>query len=145
LEKQVAKFLGGVRIVRTNYGESIEDVQHPYFAIECKYGGQVPAWCNVLRPTSNGEFDLIPLKYGMWSWDIKTFHIVCQKRDEFLRKGIAQALAYNPDKTPVLCLKPKGYKGMVIVMRHSDYMRGVNPRFGLQEKIPAQNRHTQGT
>jgi len=98
-EKAVANLLGGVRQVRTSYSDSIEDVYHPYFAIEVKYGLQCPKWIAVKHPTSNGEYDLIPS--ALWSWQlINKFEIVCESRDEFLRKGIAQALAYNPDKIP---------------------------------------------
>jgi len=119
----VANLLGGVRQVRTSYSDSIEDVYHPYFAIEVKYGLQCPKWIAVKHPTSNGEYDLIPS--ALWSWQlINKFEIVCESRDEFLRKGIAQALAYNPDKIPVLCLKPKGYRGFIICLRHKDYLKG---------------------
>lgn len=124
--------LGGVRRLRADWSESIEDVSHPHFAIEVKYGKQCPKWCTVKHPTSNGEFDLIPS--NMWRWGMPTDHfkILCQTRDEFLRKGIAQALSYNPEKIPVLCLKPKGYRGFIVCLRHQDYLKGVEFRFPPQ-------------
>jgi hypothetical protein len=134
-EKQVADLFGGVRRVRINYGESIEDVSHPYLAIEVKYGKQVPKWTHVKRPTCNGEFVLIPS--GMFSWSILSFAFddVVQRREDFLWKGIAQAHAYSPGKVPMLCLKPPNFRGFVVVLRRDDYNRGPHIRLAPQERI----------
>ena len=133
-EKQAADLLGGVRRIRTNYGESIEDVLHPFLAIEVKYGKQIPQWSRVKHPTSNGDFVLIPST--CWNWKIVSFDDVQQTRDSFLWKGIAQAHAYSPGKVPVLCLKPNNFKGLVIVMRKDDYLRGPLIRLAPQERLP---------
>jgi len=129
LEKDVAKALDGVRRVRYSYSESIEDVYHQWFTIECKWGKQVPAYCNVKHPTSNGEFDLIPSCDVMQCKALNTkippnqFEVQPIKRDKFIQDGLAQALGYNPDKVPLLCVKPSRYIGFVIILRHSDYLR----------------------
>jgi hypothetical protein len=36
-EKRTAEVLGGKRVIRTNFGESKPDVQHPLLSVECKY------------------------------------------------------------------------------------------------------------
>ena len=134
-EKEVAEKLGGMRRVRASYSDSIEDVFHPTLAIEVKYGGQVPKYCQVKHPTSNGEYDLIPS--DMWSWNIpiKKFKVAFIKRDKFIIDGLAQAYSYNPKKTPVLCVKPRGMRGFVIIMRHSDYMRGESMSWVMRQRV----------
>lgn len=126
-EKQVASVLGGIRRVRLSYGEKLEDVYHVRFAVECKQGRQVPAYCSVKHPTSNGEFDLIPSKLIRNGVTCKIppdkFKILPIKRDKFIRDGIAQAFSYSPEKIPVLCVKPSHYQGFVLIFRHGDYLR----------------------
>ena len=123
-EKEVAEKLGGTRRVRVSYEEKIEDVLHPRYALEVKYGNQVPAYCCVKILTSNGEYDLIPS--SQWSWGIppRRFKIQRITRDQFIVDGLAQACGYNPKKIPMLCVKAKGMQGFVIILRHSDYLRG---------------------
>jgi hypothetical protein len=43
LEREVAKKLGGERILRgADFSQRMGDVAHPTLGVECKYGGQVP-------------------------------------------------------------------------------------------------------
>lgn len=124
-EKEVASFFGGLRRIRINYSESVEDITHPKYSIECKYGNQVPKYISgVDMPTSNGEYVLIPSTE--WSWRIPCNRFVIKKlvKDRFIVDGIAQAYGYDRTKVPMLCAKPRGRRGFVIAMRYSDYMRG---------------------
>jgi hypothetical protein len=99
-------------------------VTHPRYAIEVKYGKQVPKYAGVTRLTSNGEYDLIPS--WMWIWGIPAKRFLIQRitRDQFIVDGLAQAHSYHDKKIPMLCVKPARFHGFVIIMRHSDYMRG---------------------
>lgn len=122
-ERECAKLLGGRRRVRASYSDSIEDVYHPTLSIECKYGNQVPDYCKVSVVTYAGDWVLIP------SWMVSSgrvggegmFRELPSGSYEFIRKGIAQAISYNPDKVPVLCVKPRRYVGLVVILRASDY------------------------
>lgn len=120
-EKEVAEKLGGTRRIRINYSESVEDITHPVFTIEVKYGAQVPRYCHVLSPTSNGEYVLVPS--ASWGRRIQpeAFNQVRIGRDKFIVNGLAQAYGYNPRMIPMLCVKPKRWYGFVIIMRESDY------------------------
>lgn len=123
LEREVAKALGGIRRVRVGYGESVEDVIHGKFAIEAKYGRQVPKYCHVKVPTVlNEAYVLVPDKlwngvYGRCRVERSVGYDL-----EFLQKGLAQAQQYNLDKIPLLCLKPVRRRGFVMVLRMSDYL-----------------------
>lgn len=122
-EKQVAKLLGGIRRVRVAYSESIEDVLHKKFAIEVKYGKQVPKWVVNVKPLVcfNDEFDFVVIS----SKDInkgKTYKVV-RKRVKFVMDGLSQALQYDKSKKkkiPLLCLKPTRYRGIIfcVMLRH---------------------------
>ena len=90
LEREVAKALNGTRRSRVNYGESIEDVAHPFFAIECKYGKCIP------KKALEG------------------------KKCRFLDKAFAQAKSYNPGKQPIVCLKTPRMKGFVAIVGYPD-------------------------
>jgi len=43
-ERQVAKALGGKRIIRTDFSQSLPDVQHPLLCIECKYRKKISSF-----------------------------------------------------------------------------------------------------
>ena len=130
-EKEVAEKLGGRRRVRASYSDSIEDVWHPTLAVEVKYGGQIPKYCRVDVPTCNGEYVLIPSR--VWAWNLNSWQFAKAniKRDTFIIGGLAQAYSYNPKKTPVLCVKARGMRGFVVILRNSDYMRGEPLDFPL--------------
>jgi hypothetical protein len=36
-EKRTAEVLGGKRVIRTDFSQSLPDVEHPLLSIECKY------------------------------------------------------------------------------------------------------------
>ena len=119
-EKEVAKHLNGLRRVRVNYGESCEDVAHKTFAIECKYGKQVPGYTKVKTPIElNREYYLIP---SACLGQIPTEVVDVGYDLEFLQRGMAQAQSYNEDKIPLLCLKPPNWKRFIMVFWKTDYL-----------------------
>jgi len=90
-EAQTAVALGGMRRVRIRYSESIEDVHHILYSIECKYGKSIP------NKALKG------------------------KQCKFLDRAWEQAVGYNPDKIPLVCLKRPRMRGFIII---SDYSNG---------------------
>ena len=119
-ERQVAKILGGTRRIRINYSESCEDVHHSEFAVEVKYGKQVPRWVGELKETVilNDIFVLYPLA----SSSFPTARAIKKVRIEFLIKGMAQAGSYS-NKLPLLCMKRPGQQGLTGCMYVMDYLR----------------------
>ena len=119
-ERQVAKHLNGFRRVRVDYGESCEDVAHKKFAIECKYGKQVPVYTRVKGPLElNREYYLIPSDcLGEIPVEVKDVGYNL----EFLQRGMAQAQQYSEDKIPLLCLKPPYWNGFIMVFWKTDYL-----------------------
>lgn len=119
-ERQVAKLLGGRRRIRINYSESCEDVYHPRYSIEVKYGKQVPKWVGkIRRPVIlNGALVLFPLASGSFesSTEIRRIKI------KFLLAGMVQAHSYNIVKVPMLCMKPVGYRGIIGCLYLLDYL-----------------------
>ena len=122
LEKAAAKLLGGQRRVRVSYAESVEDVLHPRYGIECKYGKQVPGYCKVKEVTRlNDDYLLVPSdcfgkRNGKWEEKTVGYDL------EFLQKGMAQAQSYDSEKIPVLCLKPQRWSGFVLCFWYADYV-----------------------
>jgi len=117
-EAEVAKLLGGIRRVRVSYGESIEDVLHPVFIIECKYGGKVPKSVVTDHPTIFGDYVVISTKQlgrEIVKWEYRNKHL------KFLERGIEQAIRYDRTKLPLLAMKPKGYRGIIWCMRYDDW------------------------
>lgn len=132
LEKQVAKALGGQRRVRVSYSESVEDVIHDTYAIECKYGKQVPAYCRVKSPVvyyyPNGEAFLLFPEKDCWVMDDKDWHLPLKRRDcGFVKLGLTQARGYDPKKIPILCMKSPGMRGFVIGMYYMDWYSPKSP------------------
>lgn len=134
-EKEVSTALGGQRRVRIDYSESVEDVIHPRFAIEVKYGKQVPKYCCVAEPvilydTKVGlvcdAYVLFPSKDIGWMLKgVKPNSEFMKSRScrcGFIEAGIAQARAYNKDKVPVLCVKAKNMRNFVLVMQYGDWL-----------------------
>ena len=119
-ERQVAKILGGKRRVRINYSESCEDVYHAKYSIEVKYGKQIPKWIGKIRQPVilNKVLVLFPLSSG--SFDSATE--VERMKIGFLVDGMVQAHSYNGRKTPLLCMKPVGYRGIIGCLYLLDYM-----------------------
>ena len=123
-EKQVAEFFDGCRVVRIAYNEVAGDVIHPYYSIECKYGGQVPRHLAPRIPTelSVGErkFLVVPsqfieiqdkmLYYQTLGWRKKRV-----KHSRFLMDALAQAERYNPTLRPLVCVKPRRRHGFVCI------------------------------
>lgn len=128
-EREVARALGGTRRVRISYAESCEDVIHPTLAVECKYGNQVPKGLVVEHPTLRGFLVLVPSKYLHLidqCVDCKTFRSVDSLGGQgFAVRGLAQALSYNKDKTPVLCVKRPRTRGFVFITYRNDYQAYV--------------------
>lgn len=116
-EAEIAEFFGGLRRCRVSYSESCEDIIHDSLAIEVKYGRQIPKYARVDVPTKIGPLYLIPSDYRgePLAW-------VEGKRcdGKFLVDGMAQAESYNPDKLPLLCLKPRNRRGFVICFWYYD-------------------------
>ena len=124
LEKKVAEFFGGLRVVRIAYNEVAGDVIHPIYSIECKYGGQVPKHLSPRIPTeltvgrrryriihsSRCEMDGKLLYYKTLGWVKKT-----RKTSHFLRDAMEQAKRYNPTLTPLVCVKSKGRHGFMLI------------------------------
>ncbi len=125
LEKDVARFFGGVRRVRINYSEACEDVLHDQLALECKYGKQVPKYLvpdvPVLFSVGDRSFILSPgtdlLEVdGKRVLNVGLLGLVPRKRKNatFLTKALEQAANYAPDKTPVACFKRPNMHGFVV-------------------------------
>lgn len=122
-EKEVAEAIGGVRRIRINYSESVEDVIHPWYGVEVKYGKQVPKWVeNIEDPiVLNNVLVLFRVVSNWGEWREPTTD-VCRSKVAFLVDGISQAKSYNMDKDPLLCMKRPRMRGFVAVMLYSDYM-----------------------
>ena len=119
-EKQVAKILGGRRRIRVQYSESIEDVIHPMYAIEVKYGKQIPKWVVSRCMTVNERYILFPLEYlpryglaGLISlasqWPVRVF----KSKTKFIEDGLRQALSYREHGIALLCMKRPRMRGVV--------------------------------
>ncbi len=119
-ERQVAKLLGGRRRVRVNYSESCEDVYHTKYSIEVKYGKQVPKWISRIKKPLilNGALVLFPLASMSFNDAIEIKRV----KIRFLVDGMVQAHSYNIRKTPLLCMKPVGYKGIIGCLYLLDYL-----------------------
>ena len=118
-ERQAAKLLGGTRRVRVMYSESCEDVHHTDYAIEVKYGGQVPKWvADVKRPVIlNDGLVLFKVGSGYCGWVMDTIYKKCK----FIEDGLKQASSYNPTKPALLVMKRRGQRGMVGCMYLTDW------------------------
>ncbi len=119
-ERQVARILGGKRRVRVNYSESCEDVYHPKYSIEVKYGKQVPKWISKIRKPVILNKVLVLFPLASVSFD----HAIEIKRVKirFLVEGMIQAHTYNTRKRPLLCMKPVGYRGIIGCLYILDFM-----------------------
>ena len=130
-EKETAEFFGGLRRIRVSYDESVGDVIHPTYSIECKYGKQIPKYLQVDEPTKfvvgreyfriyrvcpseilhveNGTlgFNYCPLK-----WKMKR-----KPTAQFLCDAMEQAKDYNPTLKPLVCVKPKHWRGFVVIWK----------------------------
>ena len=127
----MAKELGGLRRCRVSYSESVEDVIHKDFAIECKYGKQVPKYSLVSKPEVKYPYILIPSKFTLKPFGMGGNNLLSmfdfreeKRRFKFLEKGINQALSYNPDKIPLLCFKAPNMRGFIYCMRYLDFFSG---------------------
>jgi hypothetical protein len=122
-EAQIAKAFSGRRRIRISYSESVEDIIHPHFAIEVKYGKQIPKYCKVKQGVLlNGEYLLIPSGY-IGKPTIGFDPVTVGYDLEFLQRGMAQAQSYDEDKLPILGLKPNRWVGFVIVIWYDDLFR----------------------
>ena len=117
-EKQVARVLGGLRRSRGyNFGDSIEDVIHSEYAIEVKYGNQVPKWVRYPKPFITNDYAVVSL-------DNYALKVVRRqvKRVKFVEDGLKQALSYDSTgrKVALLVMKPRGYRGLIFAMKRED-------------------------
>ena len=128
LEKKVAEFFGGLRVVRIAYNEVAGDVIHPLYSIECKYGKQVPKYLSPSIPTeltvgqgrsrkryriihsSRCEMDGKLLYYKTLGWAQHK-----RKTCQFLKDAMEQAKRYNPTLTPLVCVKAPRRHGFMCI------------------------------
>ena len=120
LESEVAAFFGGTRVQRHQF-QSVEDVVHPSLVLECKYGGQIPGYMVAREPTVINTDD--GKKYIVCPSDMlnatrltpSTLALipVHRKNVKFIVQGLDQARGYQPDKFPVLCVKPRYCHGFI--------------------------------
>ena len=121
-ERAVANVLGGTRRVRINYSESCEDVHHTKYAVEVKYGLQVPVWVRKIKEPILVN-DLVVL-FPLSSFASRSFSEAksIKKKIKFIIDGMIQASSYNPTKVPLLCLKGPRQIGVVGCMYVMDYL-----------------------
>ena len=130
-ESEAATFFGGLRRIRIMYNEKIGDVIHPFYSIECKYGGQVPAYLSPRHPTlltvDSGCFWVIPSSYcEIIDGNVLKINTDSYLKNEkntsvFLDKAMEQAKRYNPTLKPIVCVKPKFWKGFVVVLEVEEF------------------------
>lgn len=126
-EKEVAEFFGGIRRVRVEYGESVADNIHPLYSIEVKWGKQIPTCLSVRVPTKlyteKGVYCMAPSKFFdarfiKWRWTPPSIVGWVRKRRirmQFLEDAMDQARQYNDELMPLVCVKPKGRHGFIII------------------------------
>ena len=115
-ERAVANVLGGTRRVRINYSESCEDVHHTKYAVEVKYGLQVPVWVRKIKEPILVN-DLVVL-FPLGSFASRSFSEAksINKKIKFIIDGMIQASSYcrtegGPTKPPLLCMKGPRQRG----------------------------------
>lgn len=86
-ESDVAQILGGTRNVRSSYGESISDIEHDLFTVECKIRKYIPVYLEKAVVKEKARLD--------------------RKIPQFIIQGLMQAKRYNGDKIALLCFKQK--------------------------------------
>lgn len=130
-ERQAAKLLGGTRRVRINYSESCEDVHHTRYAIEVKYGKQVPEWVGKIKGPVlvNGLLILFPLGSSSSGPAFEDAKAIYRKKIGFIIDGMIQAHGYTPEKRPLLLMKRPRQQGLTACMYILDYM---NSEFMVQ-------------
>lgn len=119
-EKQVAEKFGGIRRIRVSYNESVGDVIHDKYSIECKYGKQIPKYCNVKHPTllytKNHQYELVP--DDMYPNNFIVYDRIDKNIDaQFLEEAFEQARQYDETKEAIVCVKPRSKKGFIIIKR----------------------------
>ena len=126
-EKEVSRMLGGVRRVRVSYSESIEDVSHPKYAIEVKWGLHIPKWVRKVKEPVLVN-DLVVL-FPLGSFASRSFSEAksINKKIKFIIDGMIQASSYcraegGPTKPPLLCMKGPRQRGLVGCMYVMDYL-----------------------
>ena len=120
-ERQTAKILGGTRRVRINYSESCEDVHHTVFAIEVKYGKQIPKWVGRVKLPVFVDGVFILFRLSSMSQAHMATEIKRSKGLGFLIKGLEQARSYG-NKIPILCMKPPQYRDLIGCMYITDWV-----------------------
>ncbi len=119
-ERQVARILGGKRRIRVNYSESCEDVYHAKYSIEVKYGNQIPKWIERIRQPV--ILNKVLVLFSLSSSSFESAVEMERKKIKFLVEGMIQAHSYNRRKTPLLCMKPVGHKGIIGCLYLLDYL-----------------------
>jgi hypothetical protein len=96
----------------------VGDIIHPTLSIEVKWGKQVPAAFKVANPTLvGGLYFVTPFKCRFSQMVILRG---VKKKSKFLEACLKQASDYSPLKIPVVALKPRGYKGIILVSHYWD-------------------------
>ena len=117
-EREIAKYFGGMRRSRVSYSESVGDIIHSHYSIEVKYGKQVPKYCITDKDTDVW----LGLAYRIWHSQATHKHRRYRTPSsyKFLDEAFCQAEGYDKTKKAVVCLKPKNFKGFIIVERRED-------------------------
>jgi hypothetical protein len=116
--------MGGTRRVRINYSESCEDVHHTKYAIEVKYGKQVPEWIGKIKGPVlvNGLLILWPISETSGPARFESSTEIVRKKIGFLVDGMIQAHQYSPEKRPLLFMKRPRQVGFTACMYILDYL-----------------------
>jgi hypothetical protein len=139
LERKSADLLGGKRICRgSNFSESLPDVEHPYFGIECKYRQDAPLYyyeyINVLKDSERHTViyhkDRAALKLStlakIWGGDVKPLLVytsVENKRySKFLEDSLKQASKYNKERIPLVIYKRKDFFDEIAYLNKDDFL-----------------------
>lgn len=124
-ERQVASLIGGLRRSRgADWSESIEDVIHDKFAVEVKYGKQIPKYVQQDRLTvmlgDKSHYVVFTLEQDKRRSEGRFEY---RKSIKFIEHGIRQAMRYDKTgtKIPLLAMKPKRYRGIIFCCRWVDY------------------------
>jgi len=153
LEKKVPKILGGKRLSRgSDYSQSLPDVEHPIFSIECKYTStkRLRYFRSLIKPgvfVEIGDFVVIFLEdfakclkeqgkkqqfnnltFSKWIElpdGLQSCVKYCEKIPKWLTNGISQAEKYDKEKKkiPVLITKERYMRGELVFIKLNDFIK----------------------
>jgi hypothetical protein len=155
LERTVANSLGGKRIYRgSDFSESLPDVDHPLFGIECKYRTEPPKlyykyWDDFTSHYHTTNIVMIHKDRAIttlenlraYYTDYDNYSSLMaeipenKKLVKFLEKALIQAAGYNKKKIPMVVLKKKADRKEFIYMKFEDWenLKYVKARQKIQE------------